>query len=158
MRERDPSTVLSSHGIESLKGILDLDHYNRDYAKDVLGGPRKPGAKYFEMALGKQLQQNLPDAHIMKAFNTVAKEALDTSVKKLRETHAQVFAAGLKPSKTRAFAIQSNEEFGFEAVDLGDAPTAMRVAEAMEDAVMYIMVENKKGGMANIGIRFLPPS
>jgi predicted dinucleotide-binding enzyme len=156
IRERDPIQLLSSQGVGALKGKLVLDLNNRDYANDVLGGAEKPGSKWFEMSMGEQLQEKLPDSHVMKAFNTVAMEALDTSVEKLRAAQAQVFIAGMRTSKTRELAVLLVEELGFEVVDLGDAPTAMRVCEALGDAVRYIMIENGKGGTANIGVRILP--
>lgn len=158
MRERDPRAVFSSDGIDALAGKLILDLNNRDFRTDVLGGEGKSGARYFEESLGEQLQRNLPAAYVVKAFNTVAMEALDTSVEKLRAAHAQVFLASTNSSITsRPLAIQLVEELGFEAVDLGDGPTPMRMAEALGDVVRYIMIENGKGGTTNLGVRFLPP-
>jgi 8-hydroxy-5-deazaflavin:NADPH oxidoreductase len=156
MRERDQSAVLSDVGVKSLDGKLILDLNNRDFSDEVMGGPEKLGSKYFERSLGEQLQANLPFAHVVKAFNTVAMEALDTSPEKLRAANAQVFVAGCRASEKRGLANDLVEELGFEAIDLGDGPTAVRIAEAMGDAVRYIMIENKKGGTANIGLRFLP--
>jgi predicted dinucleotide-binding enzyme len=158
MRERDPRVVFSSAGMDALAGKLILDLNNRDFVTDVLGGVDKPGARYFEVSLGEQLQRNLPAAHVVKAFNTVAMEALDTSAEKLRAAHAQVFVASANSSSASGpLAIRLVEELGFEAVDLGDGPTAMRMAEALGDVVRYIIIENGKGMTANLGLRLLPP-
>jgi hypothetical protein len=46
-------------------------------------------------------------------------------VERLRLVQAQVFVAGIKPSKTWHLAIQLAEDKGFEVLDLGEAPTAM---------------------------------
>ena len=153
LRERDPRTLLSGDGLASLSGKLILDLNNRDYAADVAD---KGGVKLFDRSLSEQLQSNLPDAYVVKAFNTIAMEALDTSPTRLREAGAQIFVAASGPSNVRALALQLVESLGFEPVDLGNGATPMRIAEALGDALRWLIIENKKGGRANLGLRMLP--
>jgi hypothetical protein len=58
-----------------------------------------------------------------------------SAVERLRLVQAQDFVAGIKPSKTRHLAIKLDEDLRFEVLDLGEASTAIRVAEALGDAV-----------------------
>jgi hypothetical protein len=80
--------------------------------------------KWLEMSLG-----------FTKAFNIIAMEVSHATVERLRLVQAQVFVAAIKPSKTRHLAIKLDEDLRFEILDLGEASTAMQVAEALGDAV-----------------------
>lgn len=155
MRERDARKVLSEEGVRALQGKIVLDLNNRDYAEEVMGGNDGNGGKFFSTSLGEGLQANLPDSHIIKAFNTVAMEALDISADAIRSSGAQIFIAG-GGGLGRAAARRLVEELGFEALDLGDGKMAMRMAEAAGDLVRFLMINRGMGGEANLGVRMLP--
>jgi 8-hydroxy-5-deazaflavin:NADPH oxidoreductase len=140
MRDQNVNGILTSNGIEALNGKTVMDLNNRDFAEGVMGGPGKPGANYFQVSLGEQLQADLPKAHIVKAFNTISILTFNASPSKLREAHAQVLIASNNPSANKNVVFALVEELGFEPVDLGDGPAAMRVAEALGDAVRCIMI------------------
>ena len=156
MRERNPRNVLAESDLGALAGKTILDLNNRDYANEVLSAE----AKWFNVSLGEQLQANLPDASVIKAFNTIPMETLDTSVEALREAGAQAFIAGGKEGEgkdeERAAIVGLIQGLGFEVVDLGTSRTAMRVADAMGDVVRFIMIDAGFGATANLGIKRLP--
>lgn len=147
-RERDPAKVMSD--IELLRGKIVVDLNNRDYANEVVGESR-----WFDRSLGEILQSNLPYSHVVKCFNTVAMEAFDTSAESLRQAHAQVFVAG-QDENARKEVRGLASELGFASIDLGGGKTAMRVAEALGDAVRFVMIDGGRGGRANIAIQTLP--
>ncbi len=147
-RERDPAKVCNDVGGLAGKIIIDLN--NRDFQNEVMND-----TNFFDVSTGEKLAANLPNSHIVKAFNTVAMEALDTSADRLRQANAQIFLAGGTPDARRQVE-QLTGELGFASVDLGEGKTAMRMADALGDVVRFVMIEGKKGGRANIAINTLP--
>lgn len=147
-RERDPAQVMTDVGLLAGKVVVDLN--NRDYANEVKGDSR-----WFDRSLGEQLEANLPEALVVKAFNTVAMEALDTSADALRQAQAQIFVAGHDEGARRQVKELAGE-LGFSAVDLGGGKTAMRIADAPGDAIRFVMIDRGYGGRANIAIQTLP--
>jgi 8-hydroxy-5-deazaflavin:NADPH oxidoreductase len=157
IRERDPHNVLSDAGARALDGKIILDPNNRDYASEVLSTE----ARWFDRSLGEKLQDYLPNARVLKAFNTIPMESLDTSAEVVRGAGAQVCIAGGKNGGAdeegkRKAVVNLIEELGFQVMDLGTSATSMRVAEAMGDVVRFIMIDGGVGPGANLGIRTMP--
>ncbi len=153
MRERDPAKVLGDGAPDLLAGKLIIDINNRDYAAEVIG---ENGAAWFTQSLAETLQAGLPQsARVVKAFNTVAMEALDIAPDALRGAGAQIFVAGADED-ARKTAADIAAALGWAAVDLGGGPTALRAAEALGDVVRFAMIAGGLGGMANIRIDKLP--
>lgn len=152
MRERDPCNVFAESDLGALAGKIILDLNNRDHANEVLSVE----AKWFDVSLGEQLQANLPNASVIKAFNTIPLEALDTSIEAVRKAGAQAFIAGGKEGdgkdEERAAVLGLIQALGFEVIDLGTSRTALRVADAMGDVVRFIMIDVGFGSTANLGI------
>jgi predicted dinucleotide-binding enzyme len=147
----DPSKVFSGpEAIAKLKGKVIVDLNNRSYLDDVLAD----GGRWFDKSLGETLQENLPDSHVVKAFNTIAMGVLDTSKDSLKDSGAQIFVAG-NDDKARKIVSELSDSLGLEAVDLGPGKVAMKAAEALGDVVRYFILERKWGGRANIGMRKL---
>lgn len=105
--------------VELLRGKVIIDLNNQDYAKEVVGESR-----WFDRSLGETLETNLPHSHIVKCFNTIAMEVLDTSPESLRQANAQVFVAG-GDEDVRGKVKELASELGFVSVDLGGGETAM---------------------------------
>jgi 8-hydroxy-5-deazaflavin:NADPH oxidoreductase len=92
---------------------------------------------------------------VVKAFTTIPMETLDTSAEKLRSAGAQIFVAGAD-KEARDVVAALGRDLGFESVDLGGGGTAMRMAEALGDAIRFLMFEGADGFNRNIGIRKMP--
>lgn len=151
-RERELLKVLSSaKAAAKLDGKIIIDLNNRDYAEGVVG---PEDSRWFDTSLGEVLQANAPKVRVVKAFNTVAMEALDTSADSLQKTGAQIFLAG-DDDDARTVVRGLAAELGFESVDLGRGRVAMRAAEALGDVIRFVMIEGRQGGRANICIRTL---
>ncbi|KAI9883280.1 MAG: hypothetical protein M1823_004959 [Watsoniomyces obsoletus] len=148
-RERDPAKVCKD--VRGLAGKIIIDLNNRDFQNEVMND----NTNFFDVSTGEKLAANLPDSYIVKAFNTIPMEALDTSADKLRQANAQIFLAGGPPDARRQVEDLAGE-LGFASMDLGEGKTAMRIADALGDAVRFVMIEGKKGGRANIAINTLP--
>jgi len=147
IRDPQPSAVLSKP--ETLEGKVVLDLNNRDYANEVRQGA------WFEAAIAERLQAAAPKAKVVKALNTIAMEAFDTSPDALRQAGAQSFIAGDDKDAKAAVAKLLND-LGFTAVDLGKGTAAMRAAEALGDIVRLLMIDGGQGGRANLQLRRLP--
>lgn len=147
MRDPDPAAVLSDP--ELLDGKVLVNINNRDYAREVQEGA------WFGQAIAEAFQAHAPRARVVKALNVVAMEALDTDAESLRVAGAQVFVAG-DDAEAKQVVAGLLGELGFEAVDLGAGPVAMRAAEALGDVIRLLMIGAKRGGRVNLQLRTLP--
>jgi predicted dinucleotide-binding enzyme len=148
IRDTDPRAVLTQPA--HLAGKIVVNINNRDYAQDVKGGA------WFGRAIAEEFQAQAPGAIVVKALNTVAMEALDTSADALREAGAQAFIAGDDAAAKRIVA-NLLAAMGFEAVDVGAGPVALRAVEALGDVIRLLMIDGGRGGRANLQLRMLPP-
>jgi len=147
MRNTDPGQVLSDPRLLDGKTVVDLN--NRNYAEEVKGGA------WFDKAIGEALQENAPSAKVVKAFNTIAMEAFDTTPEALRRAGAQVFLAGGDTAAKEA-VTQIAQDIGFGSVDLGTGAAAMRAAEALGDVIRLLIIDGGHGGRAHLGFSLLP--
>ncbi len=147
IRDPQPSAVLSNP--ETLDGKIVLDLNNRDYANEVHQGA------WFETAIAERLQDQAPKAKVVKALNTIAMEAFDTSSDALRSAGAQSFIAG-KDKDAKAAVTKLLDDLGFNAVDLGEGVAAMRAAEALGDVIRLLIIDAGHGGRANLQLHRLP--
>ena len=147
IREPDPAAVLSDATLAEGKVVLNLN--NRDYANEVQTGA------WFGEAIAERQQAKAPGLRVVKALNLVAMETLDTSPAALRAAGAQMFIAGADAA-AKATAAALLAELGYEAVDLGAGPVAMRAVEALGDVIRLAMIDGKRGGAVNLQLRPLP--
>ena len=89
IRDPEPAQVFADPAVLDGKIVLDLN--NRDYANEVQRGA------WFDAAIAERLQEAAPKAKVVKALNTIAMEAFDTSPDALREAGAQGSNAGPDP-------------------------------------------------------------
>jgi len=146
-RETDPAVVLSDPALLDGKVVIDLN--NRDYAQDVREGA------WFGSAIAEALQASAPGARVVKAFNVIAQETFGTSPEALRTANAQVFIAG-DDSDAKQTVSELARSLGFEAVDLGAGPVAMRAAEALGDVIRLLIIDQRWGMRANLQLHLLP--
>lgn len=147
IRTPDPTAVFEDAMVLDGKILLDLN--NRDYANEV-----KSGA-WFEAAIAERLQSSAPTAKVVKALNTIAMESFDTASDALRAAGAQTFLAGDDAGAKEAVGTLVRD-LGFEPVDLGSGPAAMRAAEALGDVIRLLMIDGSRGGRAHLSLQTLP--
>ncbi|MEL7468937.1 MAG: NAD(P)-binding domain-containing protein [Pseudomonadota bacterium] len=147
IRTPDPKAVFQSPHVLDSKVILDLN--NRDYANDV------QGAAWFDTAIAETLQAAAPSAHVVKALNTIAMETFDTAPDVLHAEGAQTFLAGDRTAAKQSVGLLV-QDLGFQPVDLGSGPAAMRAAEAMGDIIRLLMIDGGHGGTAHLKLVSLP--
>jgi len=147
IRDGDPAVVFADPALLDGKTIIDLN--NRDYADEVRSGV------WFQEAIAERLQALMPKARVVKALNTIAMESFDISAGALRAAGAQSFIAGSSEDAKRIVS-RLLDDIGFEAVDIGDTPAAMRAAEALGDIIRLLMIDGQRGGRAALKLTTLP--
>jgi 8-hydroxy-5-deazaflavin:NADPH oxidoreductase len=145
MREPEPAAVLADPTLLDGKIVIDLN--NRHYEEARSGAlPTK--------TIAAELQANAPKARVVKAFNTIAMEAFDTSPASLHAAGAQTFLAG-DDGEAKAVVAKLSDELGFEAVDVGGIKQAFAV-EALGDVIRLVMIEGNRGYLAHLRVAALP--
>lgn len=145
MRETRAGEVLTRTEALAGKPVIDLN--NRDM-------PSVREGSWPERSIAEALQEALPAARVVKAFNTIPMETFDIGVDALRDAGAQTLIAGDDPDAKRA-VTRLADDLGFEAVDMGGIIRA-RACEAMGDAIRLLIIDAGLGGRAHLHVTMLP--
>ncbi len=98
----------------------------------------------------------LPNAIVVKAFNTMAQELFELAPEPLRKHHVSAFVASDDPA-ARQTIMTLAEEIGFVAIDSGVLRNA-RLIETMGDFIRFLIIGQQQGGYATISVNVLPPA
>lgn len=146
VRDVMPSTVLSS--TEFLSGKVVIECNNREI----------PEGFAFEPILGESLAEKLaadvPNAHMVKAFNTFAQEVFELSPEPLKEYNVSCFICG-DNEQAKKTAMSLAEEIGFCAIDCGPLRSA-RMLEGLGDFIRFMIGGMQLGPYATISVNKLP--
>lgn len=146
IRDVMPSTVLSS--TEVLSGKVLIDCNNREipegYAFDPILGE----------SLAEKLAADVPDAHVVKAFNTFAQEVFELSPEPLKEYNVSCFICGENESAKKT-VMSLAEKIGFSPIDCGSLRNA-RMIEGLGDFIRLAIGGMQLGPYATISISKLP--
>lgn len=145
IRGVDPATVLTS--IEVLADKILIDCNNQEIP---------PGFAYppVTQAIAETLAQQLPQAHVVKAFNTMAQEVFELAPSLLSEYDVSCFVCG-DDYQARITVMQLAEELGFTPVDCGELRNA-RLLEGLGDFIRLMIAGQKMGAYATVSIHVLP--
>lgn len=146
VRDVMPSSVLSSTDILSNKVVIDCN--NREI----------PEGYAFEPILGEslaeKLQADVPNAHVVKAFNTFAQEVFELSPEPLKQYHVSCFICS-DNEQAKKTIMSLAQEIGFSPVDCGVLRSA-RMLEATGDFIRFMIGGMKLGSYATISVNVLP--
>jgi len=115
--------VLKLAGVENLKGKLVADTCNP--TEDV--APEKGILRFYtdiNKSLMEQLQSEFPDAHFVKAFNSVGSASMVDP--KYAEGKPTMFICG-NDARAKKTVSGILDEFGWETADMGDAEAARAI-------------------------------
>lgn len=141
-----PSVVLSS--IDTLTGKVVLDCNNRDIPEEFAYGP------LMAESLAEKLAADVPKAHVVKAFNTMAQEVFELSPQPLAEHRVSVYICGDHPAARQTAMILAGE-IGFNPVDCGPLRSA-RLLESLGDFIRFMIGGINLGSYATISVNVLP--
>jgi 8-hydroxy-5-deazaflavin:NADPH oxidoreductase len=145
VRHHMPSAVLTDLGALAGKVVIDLNNW------DI------PAGFAFEPiteSLAEKLQRDVPQARVVKAFNTMAQEVFELSGAGLHQHEFSVFVAG-NDSAAREAAMRLAADIGFSPVDCGELRHA-RLIEGLGDFIRLLIGGMKRGPMATISTHTLP--
>lgn len=145
IRGVNPAEVLTS--IDLLNGKIIIDCNNYDIPENFAYPP-------IELSLAEKLADEVPQAKVVKAFNTMAQELFELSLQPLKEYNVSVFVAGDDPA-ARKTVMNLAKDIGFAPVDCGELRFA-RLIEGLGDFIRYLMIGQKLGSYATISVETLP--
>lgn len=146
IRDVMPSRVLSS--IEVLSGKVLIDCNNREIPEGYAFDP------IFGESLAEKLAADVPNAHVVKAFNTFAQEVFELSPEPLKEYNVSCFICGENESAKKT-VMSLAEEIGFCPIDCGALRNA-RMIEGLGDFIRFAIGGMQLGPYAKISINKLP--
>jgi 8-hydroxy-5-deazaflavin:NADPH oxidoreductase len=141
----DPSQVLSSTAI--LTGKILIDPNNSTIPE---GFAYEPIVK----SLAEILAEQVPNAIVVKAFNTMAQEVFELAPEPLKNHHVSVFVAS-DDSDAKQTVMQLAEEIGFVAIDSGGLRNA-RLIEGIGDFIRFLLIGQLQNPYATISVQVLP--
>ncbi|MDJ0592041.1 MAG: NADPH-dependent F420 reductase [Pleurocapsa sp. MO_226.B13] len=145
IRGVNPSEVLTS--IEVLDGKILIDCNNYEI-------PENFAYQAIEYSLAEKLAEQVPQARVVKAFNTMAQEVFELSPQPLNEYNVSVFVAG-DDEDARKIVMSLAADIGFTPVDCGELRFA-RLLEGLGDFIRYLIIGQKMSSYTTISINTLP--
>lgn len=141
-----PSEFLASTATLGGKVVIDLN--NRavppGFEYDPIAGP----------SLAERIAADVPNAHVVKTFNTLAQEVFEHSADSLRTEGVAVFVSGdHEPARRTVMGLAA--DLGFTPVDCGRLRNA-RLLESMADFVRLLMIGQKRGPYMTLSVKELP--
>lgn len=140
-----PKQLLSHPEVLDSKIIIDCN--NQDIPEGFAYPP-------IVESLAEKLAKDIPQARVVKAFNTMAQEVFELAPEPLKDYGVSVFVAG-DDEQARKTVMGLAEEIGFLAVDSGVLRNA-RLVEGLGDFIRLIIGGQKQGVYATISVNVLP--
>jgi 8-hydroxy-5-deazaflavin:NADPH oxidoreductase len=142
-----PAEVLSSTDV--LNGKIIIDPNNSVIPE---GFAYEPIAK----SLAETLAERVPNAIVVKAFNTMGQEVFELAPEPLRKYQVSVFIAS-DDTTARQTVMKLAEEIGFMPIDSGLLRNA-RMLEGMADLMRFFVIGQQKSFNTTISVNVLPPA
>lgn len=147
IRGVDPAEVLST--TEILDGKLLIDCNNFDIPVEFAYEP-------IAYSLAETLADQVPNAKVVKAFNTMAQEVFELSPQPLEQHNISVFLAG-NDAMAKQTVAQLAQEIGFNPLDCGPLRQA-RLLESLGDFIRLMIICQGMGPYATLSVQTLPPA
>lgn len=145
VRGINPAEVLTS--IDVLNGKILIDCNNFDIPEDF-------AYPAIEQSLAEKLAAEVPQAHVVKAFNTFAQEVFELAPKPLQDYNVSVFVAS-DDENAKQVVMQLSQELGFNPIDCGVLRNA-RLIETVGDFIRLLIIKQQMGSYATISVNTLP--
>ena len=132
-----PEAVVGAGDV--LKGKILVDCNNSDVPKDFV-------YPVIEESLAEILQKQVPEAKIVKSFNTMAMEVFEHCPNDIKSYQISNFVCG-DDEEARNLVSQLSEEIGFDTIDCGELIRA-RLLEQQADFIRFLMISGTRAGAA----------
>jgi NADPH-dependent F420 reductase len=140
-----PQELLSN--TEVLSGKIIIDCNNQEI-------PAEFAYPAIAESLAEKLAKAVPNARVVKAFNTMAQEVFELAPEPLKNYQVSVFVAG-DDEPARKIVMQLAEEIEFVPVDCGVLRNA-RLVEGLGDFIRLMIIGKQQGPYATISVNVLP--
>lgn len=140
-----PNEVLTDTHV--LDGKIVIDSNNGSIPDDFAYEP-------ITVSLAETLQAQVPNAHVVKTFNTVSQETFELAPEPLRDQQVSLFVAG-DDEAARQTVMGLAEQIGFAPVDCGRLRNA-RLIEGLGDFIRFVMIGQERGPYTAISVHPLP--
>ncbi|MBD2102261.1 NADPH-dependent F420 reductase [Leptolyngbya sp. FACHB-261] len=140
-----PSAVLASTQVLAGKILIDCNNWDipEGYAYEPI-----------VESLAEKVAADVPNVHVIKAFNTQAQELYELSPTPLKDHQVSCFICG-DDEQARQTVMALAEDIGLTPVDCGPLQTA-RLIEGLADFIRFMMGGMKLGPYATISVNQLP--
>jgi 8-hydroxy-5-deazaflavin:NADPH oxidoreductase len=146
VRDIMPSKIFSEPKVLNSKIVIDCN--NRAIPENYDFNP------LLDESLAEKLAADIPNAHVVKAFNTMAQEIFELSPQPLKDYNVSCFICG-DNEQAKQTVMSLAQEIGFAPINCGALYRA-RLVEALGDFIRYAMGGMELGAYATISIHKLP--
>jgi predicted dinucleotide-binding enzyme len=143
----DPAEVFTS--TEILTGKILIDPNNFEIPEDFNYPP-------IVKSLAETLAEQVPNAPVVKAFNTIPMEVFELAPEPLKDYNVSVFVAADDPTAKRT-VMQLAQDIGFIPIDSGLLRNA-RLIEGLADLERFLIISQNMGAYAVPVFKVLPPA
>jgi len=147
VRGVNPAEVLTS--VEVLSGKILIDCNNFEIPEGFKFSP-------IVQSLAEKLASEVPNARVVKAFNTMAQEVFELAPSPLKDYQVSVFVCA-DDTESRKAVMQLAEDIGFAPVDCGELRHA-RLVEGLGDFIRFMIIGQLQNPYATISVNVLPPA
>ena len=144
LRGVSPSNALAQVSFLENKVLIDLN--NSEIPPDFAYEP-------ITISLAEKLQQQIPRARVVKAYNTFPQEIIELFPDKIRQFKIATFVAG-DDQEARNIVLELSRQIGLDAIDCGPLRRA-RLIEGLGDFIRYLLIAGGKPD-ANLAIVDVP--
>lgn len=145
IRGVNPAEVLSL--VEVLADKILIDCNNFEIPEGFAYSP-------ITQSLAEKLASEVPNAKVVKAFNTMAQEVFELAPSPLKDYQVSVFVCG-DAIEARQVVMKLAEDIGFVAVDCGALRHA-RLVEGLGDFIRFMIIGQLQNPYATISVNVLP--
>jgi 8-hydroxy-5-deazaflavin:NADPH oxidoreductase len=145
VRGVNPTEVFTSVEVVSDKILIDCNNF------EIPEGFAYPP---IVQSLAEKLASEVPNARVVKAFNTMAQEVFELAPNPLKDYQVSVFVCG-DDIEARQVVMKLAEDIGFVAVDCGELRHA-RLVEGLGDFIRFIIMGQLQNLYATISVNVLP--
>ena len=143
----NPAAMLSTLAVLDGKVLIDCNNF------DI---PEGFAYEPIPKSLAETLSEQVPNAKVVKAFNTMAQEIFELSPQPLDQYNVSVFLAGDDATAKQTVA-QLAQEIGFNPLDCGPLRQA-RLLEGLADFIRLMIIGQGLGPYATLSVNVVPPA
>ncbi|MEM8639977.1 MAG: NAD(P)-binding domain-containing protein [Cyanobacteria bacterium P01_G01_bin.54] len=133
----NPKDVVGDKAV--LNGKILIDCNNSDVPRNFVYPP-------IEQSLAEMLQQQVPEARVVKSFNTMAMEIFEHCPNNIKQYQISNFVCG-NSEVARTVVKQISDELGFDTIDCGELVRA-RLLEQQADFIRFLLISGTRSGAA----------